>query len=140
MTRRFVEAWNAGVPRGLLAARFGLSPPGCAALAQRLRARGEPLRIRGSAHFVAVLLLALALPALAWGHPGRLDVQGCHTVRKPGGFVYKSGKVAPQGEVHCHRALVGQPIVLDGREVLGDRGDEAREEDTRDERRGPEAR
>ena len=86
-----------------------------------------------------LLLLALADPGSS--HPGRLDAAGCHTVRKPGGFVYKSGKVAPEGQYHCHRALVGKPIVLDGLEVLGERGDERQEEDTRDDqRRRPEAR
>lgn len=80
------------------------------------------------AALVAVLVL-IALTGPAAGHPGRLDAQGCHTVRKPGGFTYKSGKVAPQGEYHCHRALVGKPMVLDGLEVLGERGDEQRDEE-----------
>ena len=86
-----------------------------------------------------VLLLLLLIPWPSWAHPGRLDQTGCHTVRKPGGFTYKSGKVAPEGQYHCHRALVGKPIVLDGLEGVGERGDEAQEEDRAEPRR-PEAR
>ena len=84
-------------------------------------------------------LFFFSLPVASWTHPGRVDHAGCHTVRKPGGFTYKSGRVAPQGQYHCHRALVGQPIVLDGLEVLGERGDDKQEED-REEPRRPEAR
>ena len=85
--------------------------------------------------FAVALLVLFALTGPAASHPGRLDQAGCHTVRKPGGFTYKSGKVAPQGEFHCHRALIGKPAVLDGLEVLGERGDEARDEDDEEPRR-----
>lgn len=78
---------------------------------------------------LAALVLAAALTGPAAGHPGRLDAEGCHTVRKPGGFVYKSGVVAPEGDYHCHRALAGKPMILDGREVLGEPGDQDRDED-----------
>lgn len=50
-------------------------------------------------------------------------------MRKSGGFTYKSGRLAPEGQYHCHRGLVGKPIILDGLEVLGERGDQDREED-----------
>ena len=91
--------------------------------------------------FAVALLVLFALTGPAASHPGRLDAQGCHTVRKPGGFTYKSGKVAPEGQYHCHRALVGKPIVLDGLEVLGERGDDLQDEDREQpERRRPEAR
>jgi len=85
----------------------------------------------------AILVLALAGPVGA--HPGRLDADGCHTVRKPGGYTYKSGKIAPQGEYHCHRLLQGRPPKLDGSEVLGERGDHERDEEVGNPR-GPEAR
>ena len=67
------------------------------------------------------LALALAgLPAAASAHPGRLDAEGCHRVHRD--FTYKSGKIAKRGEQHCHRAAVGWGLVLDGREVLSERG------------------
>ena len=70
---------------------------------------------------IVAALLGL-LPFTASAHPGRLDKTGCHTVRKD--FVYKSGKVAPRGQYHCHRLLTGErlvpAIILDGREVLMD--------------------
>lgn len=86
---------------------------------------------------VAAILLVVS-PVLAWGHPGRLDKTGCHHVRKD--FRYKSGQVAPRGEVHCHRLLTGAPlapaIILDGREVLmDDRKDVERDEPDRPEER-----
>ena len=135
MARRFVEAWNAGVVGRLLATRFGLSLPACWAVVRELRKRGELMSRRRHVRLGVLLGLLVTLTGPAWGHPGRLDATGCHTVRKPGGFTYKSGKVAPEGQVHCHRALVGKPIVLDGLEVLGERGDEARDEDDEEPRR-----
>ena len=67
------------------------------------------------------LALALAwLPAAASAHPGRLAAEGCHRVHRD--FTYKSGKIAKRGEQHCHRAAVGWGLVLDGREVLSERG------------------
>lgn len=70
---------------------------------------------------LAALLLALLVAVgLAEAHPGRLDREGCHEVRTE--FVYRSGKVAPAGERHCHRTLT-QGMKLDGSEVLQDRAD-----------------
>lgn len=65
-----------------------------------------------------LVLLVLLWPGLGQAHPGRLNAEGCHHVRKD--FVYKSGKVAPKGQYHCHRAAIGQPMKLDGLEVLMD--------------------
>lgn len=73
-------------------------------------------------------------PRLA--HPGRLGKDGCHTVRKR--FCYQNGRCVEPGEYHCHRALIGKPIVLDGLEVLGERGDDQQDEEQ--ERREREAR
>ena len=51
---------------------------------------------------IALLVVILVfLPVLGHAHPGRLDKDGCHTVRKD--FVYKSGEVVRKGEYHCHR-------------------------------------
>lgn len=70
----------------------------------------------------ALLMVAGFWPFAVEGHPGRLDKTGCHHVHKT--FVYKSGKVAPRGEYHCHRLLGGErlvpAIILDGREILMD--------------------
>mgnify|MGYP001570173108 CR=1 FL=1 len=76
------------------------------------------------------LILLVFLPLSVLAHPGRLNEDGCHHVRKD--FTYKSGKVVRKGEYHCHRLLVGKPAVLDGSEVLGDKGDDQREDDGRD--------
>ena len=66
------------------------------------------------------LLLVAAQTTVAWGHPGRLDATGCHTVHSR--FVYKhSGKVAEVGEYHCHRKM-GE-MRFDGLEVLQDASD-----------------
>ena len=72
---------------------------------------------------IGALLVAMGFwPSVVGSHPGRLDRTGCHHVRKD--FVYKSGKVAPRGQYHCHRLLSGErlipAIILDGREVLMD--------------------
>ena len=96
------------------------------------------LAVLGVFAAVIAVLVLVALTGPAASHPGRLDQTGCHTVRKSGGFTYKSGKVAPQGELHCHRALVGKPPVLDGLEVLGERGDDQQYEEQ--ERRESEGR
>ena len=56
----------------------------------------------------------------ASAHPGRTDRDGCHEVRTE--FVYRSGKVAPVGEKHCHRTL-DCGLSLDGLETLQDRDD-----------------
>jgi len=46
-------------------------------------------------HLVVALFLFL-FPAIAWSHPGGLDVHGCHDDRKAGGY-------------HCHRGpMAGQ--------------------------------
>ena len=70
----------------------------------------------------AVLVAICGWSSLAWSHPGRLDQSGCHRIHKE--FIYKSGKVAPRGEYHCHRLLSGErlvpAIILDGREILMD--------------------
>ena len=80
---------------------------------------------------VALVLLLWAVGAAA--HPGRLDKDGCHHVRKA--FVYRSGKVAPKGEYHCHRLAQGQPARLDGREVLmGSKAELEREPEADEER------
>ena len=68
---------------------------------------------------ILMVLLLLVIPVGVNAHPGRLDKDGCHHVRKD--FIYKSGKVAPKGEYHCHRLLGGHGgTILDGREVLMD--------------------
>ena len=69
----------------------------------------------------------------ALAHPGRLDEDGCHHVRKA--FIYQSGKVVRPGEYHCHRAAIGKPFKLDGTEVLLERKDqiERDEPDDKDE-------
>ena len=85
-----------------------------------------------------LLLCAFIVPSVpAMAHPGRLNEDGCHFVRRD--FVYKSGKVMRKGEYHCHRGLVGKPIILDGHEVLAERGDEHRndESDTREGEQSP---
>ena len=64
---------------------------------------------------LALLLMLLVVPPIG-AHPGRLDAEGCHRVRKD--FVYQSGRVAKKGDSHCHRAAIGRPFMLDGREVL----------------------
>lgn len=84
---------------------------------------------------IAVTLMAF-LPGQSAAHPGRLDADGCHHVRKD--FNYTSGHVARRGEYHCHRLLTGMPlapaIILDGREVLmEDRSDVERDEPDRPE-------
>ena len=89
------------------------------------------MRNAAAALFFACVIIAA--PAISFAHPGRLDTNGCHHVRKD--FRYRSGKVAPRGEYHCHRLLTGErlspAIILDGREVLMDsRQDVEREEDT----------
>ena len=67
---------------------------------------------------IAALVILAMLPAGQVGaHPGRLGVDGCHTVGQ-GGYVYKSGKVAKPGSRHCHRLATGQPAILDGTEHL----------------------
>jgi len=63
----------------------------------------------------ALGLLLLLVPAVAPGHPGRLNAEGCHEVHTR--YVYKSGTVVEPGDSHCHRKL-GQGFKLDGREVL----------------------
>lgn len=69
----------------------------------------------------------------AWAHPGRLDKEGCHHVRK--NFRYASGKVVKAGEYHCHRLAQGQPARLDGREVLmGSKAELEREPEADEER------
>ena len=81
---------------------------------------------------IPVLLVVLVLlPVAGNAHPGRLDKDGCHHVRKT--FTYKSGKVLLAGDYHCHRGLIGKPIILDGREVLAEKGDDEKEEVTRGE-------
>ena len=79
---------------------------------------------------LALTLLASVLlsGSPAASHPGRLNAEGCHTVRKD--FTYTSGKVMRKGEYHCHRGLVGKPIILDGHEVLAERGDEHRDDES----------
>ena len=64
---------------------------------------------------LAALMLLLCSGGAA-AHPGRLDAEGCHHVRKD--FRYASGRIAKAGEFHCHRLVTGKPMVLDGREVL----------------------
>ena len=76
---------------------------------------------------VLLLFVSLLAPGLAPAHPGRLNKDGCHHVRKD--FTYKSSKVVRKGDYHCHRLLVGKPAILDGSEVLGDRGDDQKDED-----------
>ncbi|HAM57416.1 MAG TPA: hypothetical protein DCQ64_19180 [Candidatus Rokubacteria bacterium] len=75
--------------------------------------------------FIVIMLLVFSVVS-ASAHPGRLDEDGCHHVRK--NFVYSSGRVVLKGDYHCHRLLVGKPATLDGREVLGERGDEHAED------------
>lgn len=78
---------------------------------------------------LCLILMATVMgsPSAGIAHPGRLNQDGCHTVRKD--FIYKSGKVVRKGEYHCHRLLIGKPAVLDGSEVLADRGDEQKDEE-----------
>lgn len=71
-----------------------------------------------------VVVLLVATPT--WSHPGRLDTDGCHHVRKD--FVYASGKIVRKGDYHCHRLLIGKDAKLDGREVLGERGDQHKDD------------
>ena len=61
---------------------------------------------------LAMLIAAQAAEA----PPGRLDREGCHTVRQR--FVYATGTVLEPGTRHCHRTLGS--IRLDGRERLED--------------------
>ena len=76
LARRFLEAWNAGVPRALLAARFEVSLPACSMIARALRARGEAVHLRPwRPRVLPVLALIALLSGPAWGHPGRLDEQ-----------------------------------------------------------------
>ena len=77
---------------------------------------------------LAFLLMLLVAPPVG-AHPGRLDAEGCHHVRKD--FVYQSGTVAKKGDFHCHRTVIGRPFRLDGTEVLmEDRRDTERDDDT----------
>ena len=76
---------------------------------------------------VLLLFVSLVVPGLAPAHPGRLNKDGCHHVRKD--FTYQSGKVVRKGEYHCHRLLVGKPAILDGSEILADRGDNEKDEE-----------
>ena len=76
---------------------------------------------------VLLLFVSLLAPGLAPAHPGRLNKDGCHHVRKD--FTYKSGKLIRRGEYHCHRLLVGKPAILDGSEILADRGDNEKDEE-----------
>ena len=50
---------------------------------------------RGMTLAFALALLSAGL-SNAWGHPGGLDAQGCHTNRKTGDY-------------HCHRAAAAAP-------------------------------
>ena len=84
---------------------------------------GQVKRVLGLIILVAVTLS----PITGETHPGRLNQDGCHHVRKD--FIYKSGKVVRKGEYHCHRLLVGKPAVLDGSEVLAERGDDQKDEE-----------
>ena len=77
---------------------------------------------------IGMLVAAMGFwPSVVGSHPGRLDKTGCHHVRKD--FTYKSGKVVRKGDYHCHRLLIGKPAVLDGSEVLGDKGDDQKDQD-----------
>ena len=78
---------------------------------------------------LALTLLASVLlsGSPAASHPGRLNAEGCHTVRKD--FTYTSGKVMRKGEYHCHRLLVGKPAILDGSEILAERGDHEKDDE-----------
>ena len=89
----------------------------------------EPKGEREMTRFlVGALVAALGFwPSVVGSHPGRLDKTGCHHVRKD--FIYKSGKVVRKGDYHCHRLLIGKPAVLDGSEVLGDKGDDQKDQD-----------
>lgn len=69
--------------------------------------------------FVAVVLSTLVLAVLdVTAHPGRLDAEGCHTVRQD--YSYADGRVVKAGERHCHRILDRSGMPLDGHEVLQD--------------------
>ena len=63
------------------------------------------LAVLGVFAAVIAVLVLIALTGPAASHPGRLDQTGCHTVRKPGGFTYKSGKVAPEGCYESSQSL-----------------------------------
>lgn len=79
--------------------------------------------------WIVTLTMAIlaVLPAIGDAHPGRLNKEGCHHVRKD--FIYKSGKIMKKGEYHCHRLLRGLPAILDGSEVLADRGDDQQDDE-----------
>lgn len=91
--------------------------------------------------FASLMGLVALGPGQSLAHPGRLNTDGCHYVRKD--FTYKSGQIVRKGDVHCHRLLTGAPlapaIILDGREVLmDDRTDVERDEpDHPEERESP---
>ena len=84
---------------------------------------------------VLLVILTLLPAGQSIAHPGRLDKDGCHHVRKD--FTYKSGKVVRKGDYHCHRLLIGQPAILDGLEVLADKDDDQKEEDMTPEDQSP---
>lgn len=85
------------------------------------------------------LILAILLVFLPAGsgvaHPGRLDKDGCHHVRKD--FTYKSGKIVRKGDYHCHRLLIGKPAILDGREILAERGDNEKDDEEETQEQSP---
>lgn len=92
-------------------------------LVSKSAGEGEVKSLLGLIIMAAVMLSPMAGDA----HPGRLNQDGCHNVRKD--FTYKSGKVVRKGDYHCHRLLVGKPAVLDGKEVLADRGDDQKDDE-----------
>ena len=71
---------------------------------------------------ISILAACLFIASPVWSHPGRLNSEGCHHVRKD--WVYKDGRTVKADTYHCHRPL--GKLRLDGLEALQDPSDPGR--------------